>query len=73
MGFWCFSMTFADGEGLARAGHAQQRLVAQTLGQAFGQLLDGDGLVARGLEVGYEPEVRHRNLGSVEFEYTART
>jgi hypothetical protein len=35
------------GEGLARAGHAQQRLVGQAVLHAFHQLLDRRGLVAR--------------------------
>jgi hypothetical protein len=38
--------------------------MAQTLGQAFAQLFDGNGLVAGRLEVGDEPEVGHLDLAS---------
>jgi hypothetical protein len=55
-------------ESLARSGGAQQRLMAQTSGQAFAQLLDRDGLVSGRFEVGNEPEVGHFNLDSVDLK-----
>ncbi len=48
-----------DGGALARAGDAEQRLEAVAPLDALGQLLDGRGLVAGGLEVGDDLERRH--------------
>ena len=45
--------------GLARSGHAEQRLMALAGGEALAQALDGGGLVARRLERGDEFEVGH--------------
>ena len=45
-----------DGEGLARSGDAEQRLVRQALAQALDELLDRLRLIARGLVVGFEFE-----------------
>src|ERR1035437_2123467 len=61
-----------NGVGLATAGDAQQRLMAQTPGQAFAQFLDRIGLVAGRLEVGNEPKIGHFDLVSVGVEYTPR-
>ena len=45
-----------DGGALARAGDAEQRLVALAVGDALGELGDGPRLVAGGLEVGHHLE-----------------
>ena len=42
------------GEGLARTGDAEQHLILFVAGEALHQLLDGRGLVASGLEVGFD-------------------
>jgi hypothetical protein len=47
------------GEGLAGAGDAQEDLVAVAVGQAAIQLFDGLRLVAAGLVVAIELEIRH--------------
>ena len=44
------------GEGLARAGDAQEDLVRVPLFDSLGQLFDGLGLVPPGHEIGDEPE-----------------
>ena len=52
-----------DRRRLARARGAQQRLVLHALAEAVGEALDGGRLVARGLEIGDEPEVGHGPSG----------
>ena len=47
------------GEGLAAAGHAQQRLVDQAFLHAIDQPFHGPGLVAGHLEVGCQLKIRH--------------
>ncbi|CAI8872204.1 hypothetical protein EMIT0232MI5_20502 [Pseudomonas sp. IT-232MI5] len=51
-----------DAEGLARAGHTEQRLVRQPGLDALHQLADGFWLVAGGLEAGDELEFGHIHL-----------
>ncbi|MNN52347.1 hypothetical protein D3C81_1670400 [compost metagenome] len=48
-----------DAEGLARAGHPEQRLVRQPRVDALDHLADGLGLVAGRLETGDELELGH--------------
>ena len=48
-----------DRPGLARAGHAEQGLVAHPRLEAVDQALDGGRLVPRRFEVGDESEIRH--------------
>ena len=57
------AITLAIGEGLAGAGHPQQRLPLEARAQAVGQLLDRLRLIALGAELGDEFELllRHRN------------
>jgi len=52
VGFWWRSIGPGDGRRLARSGGAQERLIAQALGQTLGQAFYGLGLVAGRFEVG---------------------
>ena len=54
-----------DGEGLARTGHSQQRLVGETGVQTVDQLGNGRRLIARRAVVGDNLEVRHGLHGSL--------
>ena len=56
VGFCTACTTIRDGEGLAGAGHAEQRLVRQPGLEAVDQLADRLRLVAGGLVVGDELE-----------------
>ena len=53
------------GEGLARAGDAQQRLLLHACVQALHQLLDGLGLVPRGLVIGHQLEPFRLSLAHI--------
>jgi len=52
-----------DGERFARSGGAQEDLVTVPPRQAFDELLDGLGLVTRGLVGGVQDEVGHEAGG----------
>jgi hypothetical protein len=51
-----------DAEGLARAGHTEQRLVREPGVDALDQLANGFRLIAGGLEAGDELEFGHKHL-----------
>ena len=61
-----------DREGLARAGDAEQHLVAVAAAQARRELLDGPRLVARGLEVAPEIERHDPSVTAIDLAISER-
>ena len=59
VGFWCRAMTCEIDVRLARAGRAEEGLVADAASEPVGQPFDRRGLVAGRLERGDEAEVGH--------------